>query len=81
MSENKKFVAGLLLGVVAGATIIYFLNSEKGKQIVSEVKEGSESIKDELKTKLHDFDTAFNELLEKGKKFIDDFEQKAEQSA
>jgi gas vesicle protein len=81
MSENKKFMAGLLLGAVAGAAILYFLNSEKGKQMVTEVKEGSENMQDELKTKLQDFDIAFHDLLEKGKKFIDDFEQKAEHTA
>jgi gas vesicle protein len=77
MGNNQKFIAGLILGAVAGAALIYFLNSDKGKQLITDVKEGSDKLQDDLTDKLHEFDLAVNDLLEKGKNFIDDFEQKA----
>ncbi|MES2003086.1 MAG: YtxH domain-containing protein [Bacteroidota bacterium] len=80
MNDNQKFIAGLLLGAVAGAALALFLKSEKGEELVADVKEGAAHAEDALKAKLHDFDTAVNELLEKGKSFIEDLEQKAKQA-
>lgn len=80
MSDNYKFIGGLLLGAVAGAALAVFLNSEKGRVLLSDVKEGADKMQDDLKGKLQDFDVAVNNLLDKGKSFIDDFEQKTKQS-
>ncbi len=76
MTDNQKFIAGLLLGAVSGAAIALFLKSNKGKQIITDVKEGTDMVQDEVKTKLKDFDAAVDNLLEKGKQFMDDFESK-----
>lgn len=76
MNDNNKFVAGLLLGALAGAALAVFLQSEKGKQVLGEVKEGADKVQDDLSARLKDFDTAMNELLEKGKSFLSDLEQK-----
>ena len=81
MNNNQKFIAGLLLGAVAGAALALFLNSDKGKEMMSDVKEGADKLQDGLKDKLAEFDVAVNELLEKGKSFINDLEKKAGQSA
>ncbi len=81
MTDNQKFIAGLLLGAVAGAALALFLKSEKGEELVTDVKEGAAHVEEDLKAKLHEFDTAVNQLLQKGKSFIEDLEQKARESA
>ncbi len=81
MINNQKFIAGLLLGAVAGAALAIFLNSDKGKELISDVKEGADKMQDGLKDKLNEFDVAVNELLEKGKAVVNDLEKKAGQSA
>ena len=81
MNNNQKFIAGLLLGAVAGAALALFLNSDKGKELISDVKEGADKMQDGLKDKLQEFDLAVNSLLEKGKAFVNDLENKAGQSA
>lgn len=80
MTNNQKFIAGLLLGAVAGAALALFMKTEKGQEILSDVQEGADKVQDELKEKLHEFDTAVNDLLSKGKAFINDLEQKAQQT-
>lgn len=79
MSGNQKLIAGLLLGAVAGAALALFLKSEKGQEVLEDVKEEGDLLQEELKAKLKDFDTSVNQLLAKGKAFIDDLEQKTGQ--
>lgn len=81
MSGNQKLVAGLLLGAVAGAALALFLKSEKGKEILNEVNEEGSHLQEELTAKLEDFDRSVNQLLEKGKAFIDELEQKLTQES
>ncbi|MEP7278290.1 MAG: YtxH domain-containing protein [Bacteroidota bacterium] len=38
MSDNSKFLAGILVGAAAGAAITLLLNSEAGKQVIAELK-------------------------------------------
>lgn len=38
MSDNSKFLAGVLLGAAAGAAIGYLLTTEKGREIIDELK-------------------------------------------
>jgi gas vesicle protein len=46
MNGKSKFVAGLVLGAAAAAAIALFLQSKKGKEIMSDLKdEGSELLK------------------------------------
>lgn len=80
MTDNQKFMAGLLLGAVAGAALALFLKTEKGQELVNDVQEGADKVQEELKEKLHGFDTAVNDLLQKGKSFINDLEQKSQQT-
>lgn len=76
MSNDYKFIAGLLLGAVAGAALAAFIKSEQGKELISEVKEGADKIQIDLNGKLKEFDASINELLEKGRAFINDLEQR-----
>ena len=46
MNGKSKFVAGLVLGAAAAAAITLFLQSKKGKEMVSDLKdEGGELLK------------------------------------
>ena len=81
MSNDYKFIAGLLLGAVAGAALAAFIKSEQGKELISEVKEGADKMQSDLHGKLKEFDASINELLEKGRAFINDLEQRDGQQA
>ena len=76
MSNNHKFIAGLVLGAVAGAALILYLNGEKGKELLTDLKEGAGKAEDELKATFSEFDEAINNLFEKGKLLLADLEQK-----
>ena len=77
MSDNHKFIAGLVLGAVAGAALILYLNGEKGKELLTDLKDGAGKAEDGLKATFSEFDEAINNLLEKGKLLLQDLEQKA----
>jgi gas vesicle protein len=81
MNDNNKFIAGLLIGAAAGAALILFLTSDKGKELISDVKDGADKMKEGLKDTIEDVDLAVNEWIEKGKSFVNDLEKKAEPSA
>lgn len=48
MNNNTKFIAGILIGAAAGAAVAYLLTSDKGKDILSSVKEYAEKATDEV---------------------------------
>jgi gas vesicle protein len=77
MNILNKFVAGLVLGAGAGAAIAMFLQTEKGKEILSDIKDTGTNLRSNLKN----FETEMNDLVQKGKKFVDDLEQKARKAA
>ena len=70
MSNNGSFFAGLLLGAAAGTAIVLFLNSEKGKALMKDLKEGADNMQNDVVTMV-------DELVEKGTAFVNEFEQKA----
>lgn len=67
MSDNK-FIAGLLLGAIAGTALVLFLNSEKGKELIEDLKEGAGKLQEDLG------DIA-DDLLQKGRSFMDEAQQ------
>ena len=78
MNILNKFVAGLVIGVAAGAAVALFLQTEKGKEILSDIKEAAGT---NLKSNLKSFENEMNDLIKKGKKFVEDLEQKAKNTA
>jgi len=38
MSDNSKFLAGIIVGAAAGAAITLLLNTESGKQVLADLK-------------------------------------------
>ena len=80
MTDNQKFLAGVLLGAAAGTAIALFLQTERGKEIISEVKDAAQGAGKTLKEKLAEFDDEISALLKKGKDFVDDLEAKAKEN-
>ncbi len=81
MNDNQKFVAGLILGAAAVAAAALFLQSEKGKEFMSNVKDAADDAQDTFKEKLQSFDEEVAALLRKGKQFVEDLENKAKDSS
>lgn len=66
--SDSKFVAGLLIGALAGTALVLFLNSEKGKEFIKDLKEGAGNLQSDLSSMA-------DELLQKGKSFMEETEQ------
>lgn len=49
MSDKSKFLAGVLLGAAAGAAIGYLLTTEKGKEIINDLKAAASNAAGEVK--------------------------------
>ncbi len=92
MNTAQKFLGGILLGVAAGVAIALFANSDKGKEIISDVTDAASDAKDNLKSKYSDakdnlkgkysdLESQMKDLLKKGKAFIDDIEDKVKDFA
>jgi len=76
MSTGQKFLGGIMLGVAAGVAIALFINSDKGKEMLSDVSDAAGDATDSLKSKFSDFESQAKDLLKKGKSFLDDIEGK-----
>jgi gas vesicle protein len=74
MNTAQKFLGGIMLGVAAGVAIALFINSDKGKELISDVGDAAGDAADNLKTKFSDFESQAKDLLKKGKSFLDDIE-------
>ena len=81
MNFTNKFVAGLILGAVAGALVATFMQTEKGKEILGDIKETTGDAGDNVKSFWTNFEKELNGLLKKGKQFVDDLEKKAKDVA
>ena len=81
MNAGQKLLGGIILGVAAGVAIAVFLNSEKGKKILSDVTDAAGEAGENLKSKFSDYENEVKDLLKKGKAFIDDLENKAKNFA
>lgn len=49
MSDNSKFLAGVLLGAAAGAAIGYLLTTERGREIIDELKTAATNAASDVK--------------------------------
>lgn len=49
MSDNSKFFAGVLLGAAAGAAIGYLLTTEKGREILADLKTAATNAANDVK--------------------------------
>lgn len=79
MNSNQKFWSGIIVGAAAGAATAIFLNSDKGKEVLADAKDTADKFAKDIKSKLEDMDIQFKTLLQKGKTFAEDVENKAEE--
>ncbi|MFL9482260.1 YtxH domain-containing protein [Chitinophagaceae bacterium LWZ2-11] len=80
MTSNQKFLAGLILGAAAGAAIALFINSDKGQEVLSEVKDTADKLGKDIKAKLEGIDDELGDLLQKGKDFVADIRNKGKEA-
>ncbi len=76
MTSGQKFLGGILLGVAAGVAIALFANSDKGKEMISDISDAADDAADNIKSKYSDLGKQLKDLLKKGKKVLDDVEDK-----
>jgi gas vesicle protein len=65
MNDSTKIVRAFLVGVVAGAAIGYFLASDNKEEIIDDLKNTAQKIKDNLE-----------EDIERGKQIVADLKSK-----
>ncbi len=78
MSDQSKFITGLLLGAAAGAAIAYFMTTEKGQEIMEDLKSAAANAGDEVKEKMKQFESEIESAVEKGKRWAGEFGEKEE---
>jgi gas vesicle protein len=74
MNDKEKFLTGLILGGLAGAALTLFLSSNKGKEMVNDLKTKSDDLQEDVKEKVAEFETAMETLLEKARKVTEHFD-------
>jgi len=74
MNDKEKFLTGLILGGLAGAALTLFLSSNKGKEMVNDLKTKSGDLQEDVKVKVAEFETAMESLLDKARKVTEHFD-------
>jgi gas vesicle protein len=74
MNDKEKFLTGLILGGLAGAALTLFLSSNKGKEMVNDLKTKSGDLQEDVKEKVAEFETAMETLLDKARKVTEHFD-------
>jgi gas vesicle protein len=80
MNDKEKFLAGIILGGLAGAAITLFLSSNKGKEMVDDLKTRSGDFQEDVKEKVAEFETAMETLLDKARKVTEHFDGSAKET-
>jgi len=81
MTSGQKFLGGIILGVAAGVAIALFINSDKGKEIISDVTDAGNDVTDNLKNKYSDLGNQVKDWLKAGREFLGDIESKVKDFA
>ncbi|MFY8024893.1 MAG: YtxH domain-containing protein [Sediminibacterium sp.] len=76
MSENNKFISGLLLGALAGTALALYLNSDKGKELLASLNVEADHIKEEAQEGYGHVKESVDDLLVKAKNLVKELEQK-----
>ena len=69
MNDNSKVLAAFQVGAAIGGAVAWFLTSDKSDELKDEIKDAAGNISDEL-----------NEVIEKGKKLVEELKNKAGES-
>lgn len=71
--KSNHLVTGIIIGAAAGTLITLFLQGEKGKKLIRSVKDTAAAAGEDLKDGLSRLQYTTDNLLQKGKKFINEF--------
>jgi len=71
--KDSRLLTGLLIGALAGAALAVFISSEKGQEVVEEIKDATNKAEKDLKKAI----SRFEDKLGKGKEYAMDMEKKA----
>ncbi len=77
MAKNTTFWIGLAVGAAASAGLAIFLQSDKGQEVIDEIKDAADKAQDEIKKSYGAFQEKLDKSLSKGKDLYDDLEKKA----
>jgi gas vesicle protein len=78
MTDNQRFLSGLALGAAAGAAIAILLQSDKGKEMLDNIKDFASNAGDKVKDGLSGLTDEVSELWSKGKSTTEDVNQTAQ---
>lgn len=76
MSENNKFISGLAVGAVVGAALVLFLQSDKGKELLSSLKADVDALREQVADATNDAEESLEILMQKAKELVTDLEKK-----
>lgn len=68
MTNNQKFMTGLALGAAAGAAIAILLQSDKGKEMLDNIKDFASNAGDKMKDGLSGLTDEVSQLWSKGER-------------
>jgi gas vesicle protein len=75
MTDNQRFLSGLALGAAAGAAIAILLSSDKGKEVLNNIKDFASNAGDKVKDGLSGLTDEVSELWSKGKEKTEEWNQ------
>jgi gas vesicle protein len=78
MTDNQKFLSGLALGAAAGAAIAILLSSDKGKEILENVKDYASQGGQKVKDGISGLTDEVSNLWNKGKEKTEEWNQTAQ---
>ncbi|MBC7903816.1 MAG: YtxH domain-containing protein [Gemmatimonadaceae bacterium] len=73
--SNSKFITGLFIGAAVGAAIAVLCNSDKGKEILTNVKDFASKAGDNIKDVASKLKDEFGGKAEEAKKYGENFAQ------
>ncbi len=73
MKDNSKLLFGLLIGAIAGAALAAFISSDKGQELVDEIKDATGKAEKDFKKAINKFE----DKISKGKEYAMDLEKRA----
>ena len=77
MSKNQKLLTGFVIGATAGAAAVLFFKTEKGKQLLSDLKNAADEIFNNFKETSSTVKDMVTDLLEEEDADEEDFKNNA----